>query len=502
MSKKVIEIRRGMAALLLALALSGGCILGIGGLSWMGRTVLGASKAPVTTVHESSPANLGGFANGFASVVKPALPAVVNISSSKVVKSSGNIPGFFSNDPMLRQFFNDPFGQTMNPRSERENSLGSGVIVSPDGYILTNNHVVSGASDVQVFLNDNRKFTAKVVGTDPKTDVALLKINATGLPTLPLADSSRLQVGDIVLAIGDPFGIGETVTMGIVSATGRGNLNIEPGGYEDFIQTDAAINPGNSGGALINVHGECVGINTAILSNGGGGNQGVGFAIPIGIAHGVMDQLREHGRVVRGYLGIGIQEVTPDLARAFGLSQGGGALVGDVQPDSPAARAGIASGDVILAMDGQPINNYNELRMRVSQTAPGTEIKLKIFRQGTTHEVSAKLGELSEKGVETARSEGNGAPLDGVQVQTLTPEIAGQLNLPAQAHGVVVTSVDPASRAAEAGLARGDVIQEVNRKPVTSVSEFERALTASGKQSVLMLINRGGSRIFLVVEPR
>src|SRR5205807_4852644 len=372
------------------------------------------------------------------------LPAVVNISTSKVVKSQkGGGENPFFNDPFFRQFFGNPNDGEQPPREQREHSLGSGVIVNPDGYILTNNHVVDGASDVQVTLSDKRQLKAKIVGTDPRTDIAVLKIPATGLATVTLGDSAKAKVGDIVLAIGDPFGIGETVTMGIVSATGRRDLRLEgPEGYEDFIQTDASINPGNSGGALVNTRGELIGINTAIISNGGGGNQGIGFAVPVNMARTVMEQILKTGKVSRGYLGIMIQEVTPDIAKAFNVPAAEGALVGDVSPDSPGAKAGLQKGDVITALNGQRLSDSYELRLRISQTAPGTSVKLDVYRNGQKQQMNAMLGEFPEK-TQTAENapQGEGSTLEGVQVENLNSEMAQQLNLPASTRGVVITRV-------------------------------------------------------------
>jgi serine protease Do len=480
-------------------ALAGGALLSQGFRNWTEHTVFGASKTPIAVAQNALPVSLGNFANGFSAVLKPALPAVVNISSSKMVKPGQNQMSPMFNDPFFRQFFGDQFGQ-MKPRTEREQSLGSGVIVSPDGTILTNNHVIDGASDIKVFLSDKREFKAKLIGTDPKTDIAVLKIDATNLPTLPLGDSNQLQVGDLIFAIGDPFGVGETATMGIVSATGRGNLGIE--NYEDFIQTDAAINPGNSGGAMIDIHGNLVGINTAILSHGAGGNEGVGFAIPVSMVKPVMDQIMTHGKVVRGYLGVHIQDVTPELATAFGLKQGGGVLIGDVSPDTPAARAGLKKGDVILQINGQPIDARNQLQVQIAQMAPGTPVKLQIWRNGATQNVSLNLGELPETAEKEGPGETSGGALEGVEVQNLTPDISQELNLAPGTHGVVVTSVDQASPAAAAGLSRGDVIQEVNHKPISNTGEFQQALSGADKQPVLLLVNHGGASGFVVVEPR
>jgi serine protease Do len=499
MQSKELRIRRWVATVVVLVALAGGALLSQGFRNWTQHTVFGASKTPIAITQNALPVSLGNFANGFSAVLKPALPAVVNISSSKMVKPGQNQMSPMFNDPFFRQFFGDQFGQA-KPRTEREQSLGSGVIVSPDGTILTNNHVIDGASDIKVFLSDKREFKAKLIGTDPKTDVAVLKIDATNLPTLPLGDSNQLQVGDLIFAIGDPFGVGETATMGIVSATGRGNLGIE--NYEDFIQTDAAINPGNSGGAMIDIHGNLVGINTAILSHGAGGNEGVGFAIPVSMVKPVMDQIMTHGKVVRGYLGVHIQDVTPELATAFGLKQGGGVLIGDVSPDTPAARAGLKKGDVILQLNGETVNARNQLQVQIAQFAPSTSVKLQIWRNGATQNVSLTLGELPETAEKEGPSETKDGALQGVEVQNLTPDVSQQLNLAAGTRGVVVISVDPASPAGVAGLSRGDVIQEVNHKPISSTEEFQQAVSGADKQPVLLLVNHGGASAYIVVEPR
>jgi len=506
MESRVLKIRRWVATVVVLAALAGGALLSQGTRNWTDHTVFGAPRAPIAITQNALPVSLGNFANGFSAVLKPALPAVVNISSSRVVKGGRNQMSPMFNDPFFRQFFGDQFGQG-EVRPQREQSLGSGVIVSSDGTILTNNHVIDGATDIKVFLNDKREFQAKLIGTDPKTDIAVLKIDASNLPTLPLGDSNQLQVGDLIFAIGDPFGVGETATMGIVSATGRGGFGIES--YENFIQTDAAINPGNSGGAMIDIHGNLVGINTAILSHGGGmsgqgGNEGVGFAIPVSMAKPVMDQILTHGKVVRGYLGVRIQDLTPELARAFGLKDSGGVLIGDVSSGTPAAQAGLKKGDVILQVNGQPVNASNQLRVQISQFAPGTPIKLQIWRNGGKQDVSLKLAELSEKEEKQATGETSGAALEGVQVQDLTSDISQELNLPPGTHGVVVTSVDPSSPAATAQppLNRGDVIQEINHKPVNNTSDYQQAMSGADKQPVLLLVNHGGVTGYVVVEPR
>jgi serine protease Do len=497
MESSSIRIRRWIATVVVLVAFAGGALLSQGFRNWADHTVFGSPKEPITIAQNAMPVSLGNFANGFSAVIKPALPAVVNIRTSKLVKPQASQSPLF-NDPMFRQFFGDQFGGG-KPHAEREQALGSGVIVTSDGTILTNNHVIDGASDIKVQLSDKREFQAKLVGADPKSDVAVLKIQAKDLPTLPVGDSRQLNVGDLIFAIGDPFGIGETATMGIVSATGRGQLGIED--YENFIQTDAAINPGNSGGAMIDIHGNLVGINTAILSHGSGGNEGVGFAIPMSMVKPVMDQILEHGKVIRGYLGVYIQDITPEIAKAFNYNQSGGALVGDVTPNTPGARAGLKKGDVIVKLDGQPVNSANDLRLNISQMAPGTNVKLEVWRDGKAQDFNVTLGELPEKTTaqnNDEQSESGG--LQGVEVQELTPDIAQQINVPPGTHGVVVAGVDPSSPAA-GSLTTGDVIQEINHKPINNVNDYRQAMAAIGKQqSVLLLVNHGGVTRYSVVE--
>jgi serine protease Do len=426
---------------------------------------------------------------------------VVNISSTKVIKTSGQRmdPQM---EPFFRQFFgnDNPFGggRQSGPRSQREQGLGSGVIVSPEGYILTNNHVVDGATDVRVTLSDKREFKARVVGTDAKTDIAVLKIDtADHLPSVVIGNSNNLEVGDYVLAIGNPFGLGGTVTMGIVSATGRSGLGIEA--YEDFIQTDAPINPGNSGGALVNDRGELVGINTAILANGSEGNQGIGFAVPVAVARNVMDQIMHNGKVVRAYLGVMSEQVTPALAKAFHADRVGGALVSSVSPDSPAAHAGIEKGDIILSVNGQPVADSAQLAMHISLMQPGTDVTVKVLRDGAERTVNARLAELPTETAKVDRPDhASDHAMEGVSVENVTPDTASELGLPRGASGVVVTQIDPASEAAGSGLQRGDVIQEVNRKPVHNVDDFQSALRNS-KDQTLLLVNRQGNSLYLAV---
>jgi serine protease Do len=350
---------------------------------------------------------------------------------------------------------------------------------------------------VKVTLSDKRDFKARVIGADPKTDIALLKIDASGLPAIVVGDSSKIQIGDYALAVGNPFGVGKTVTMGIVSATGRTNLGIEA--YEDFIQTDAPINPGNSGGALINDRGELVGINTAILANGSEGNQGIGFAVPVNLARTVMDQILKNGKVTRAYLGILPQDVTPAMAKAFGEKEATGALVGDVTPNSPAEKAGLLKGDIILQLNGKPVEDANQLRMSISMMSPDAAVNLKVFRNGAEREFAIKLAELPVKEASVqSGSEGAKGDLAGISVEDLDAQTARQLHVPANTAGVVVTGISPSSPAVDSGLRRGDVIQEVNRKPVRNTSEFEAAMR-NAKDQTLLLVNRQGSTIYVAV---
>ena len=486
MSTRSVWLRQKSVAAAAAL------VLGLGGLGI-------ARAGRVWNAHEPAEVRLAPAneapSKGFAPVIKKVLPAVVNISSSKVVKTPTGF-GQMPNDPFFRQFFGgDLNGYSQVPREQREQGLGSGVIVSPNGYILTNNHVVDGASDIRVTLSDKREFTGHVVGTDPKTDVAVVKIDAHDLPSLVLGDSSKVQIGDYALAVGDPFGVGQTVTMGIVSAMGRTGLGIED--YEDFIQTDAPINPGNSGGALVNDRGELIGINTAIIAHGSEGNQGIGFAVPVNLAHLVMDEILKNGKVTRAYMGIVPQDVTPSIAKAFGEQEPRGALVSQVSPDSPAAKAGLQRGDIILELNGKPVNSSNELRMTVSLMHPDAVVNLKVWRNNAVRDMSVDLGELPVKEASAQNDEnGTKSSLSGVSVQSLDADTAQQLGLPANSHGVVVTGISPSSEAADSGLQRGDVIQEVNRQPVKNTQDFERALHSSNGQN-LLLVNRQGTTMYL-----
>ena len=465
------------------------------GRGWMSDAVSAPVAVPAAPV--------AGNSSGFAPVARAAMPAVVNIATSRTVRQQGGHASPFMNDPLFRHFFGDEYFRQFNiPRERRENSLGSGVIVSADGYIVTNAHVVEKADDIKVLLSDKREFTGKVVGVDPKTDIAVIKVAARDLPTVNWGDSDAIEVGEYVLAIGNPFGLNSTVTLGIVSAIGRANMGIED--YENFIQTDAAINPGNSGGALINTRGELVGINTAIYSRTGG-YMGIGFAIPSNMAKSVMGSLVKHGKVVRGYLGVSIQDVNADIAKQFGLKRAEGALVSDVVAGSPADKGGLKSGDVITAYDGKPVDNTATLRNRVAETTVGSSVKVEAVRDGKAQTFEVKVVEqpqdMTAEG-ETARGSDKSSALAGVEVTNISPDVARRLNLPRGAQGVVVSGVESGSTAEAAGIREGDVIVELNRQPVRSAEDFRRlSAKLKGEQSALLLIVRNGGRLFVAINP-
>jgi serine protease Do len=501
-----IEIRRWVAVTALVVALIGG-----GLVAW--SVADRDTKVPIF-VSTAQAASDSGPMSSFSGVVKRTAPAVVNISTTTIIRAADQSqrnprgrqqqPSPFFDDPMLREFFGEgPWNQV--PRDRRESSLGSGVIVSPDGYLLTNSHVVEGATTVRVTLADRREFTAKIIGTDPQTDVAVIKIDATKLPVLPLSGAIP-EVGDLALAIGNPFGVGQTVTMGIVGATGR-NLGGRIEAYEDFIQTDAAINPGNSGGALVNTRGELIGINTAILSGGmSRGNMGIGFAIPVTMARNIMDQLIRTGKVTRGFIGATLQDVDTNLAKAFQLPNTDGAVITSVEPDAPAQRAGLREGDVITHINGESVIDVQNLRNRIAALSPGSNVKLRVVRGGKPTELAVTLAERpADTEARGGRAPRPGEPggarsgLEGVEVQELTPAIARQLRIPADVTGIVVTDVGEASAAAEAGLRRGDVIEQVNRQDVRTMADFNRLVRQSSGTTLLM-VNRGGARAFVAIE--
>jgi serine protease Do len=479
-------------------------VLTLGGV--VGVLTVGQGR-PVITVAATSP-ELARLGETFAPIVQAQAPAVVNISSSKEVRGPEHDVGPLLQDPVFRRFFGEQFPELFRaPKERMQRSLGSGVIVSADGYILTNNHVVENAQDIRISLNDTREFTGRVVGADPKTDLAVVKIDQSGLHPITFGDSKTVRPGDIALAIGNPFGLGGTVTMGVISATGRGGLGIEE--IEDFIQTDAAVNPGNSGGALVNTRGELIGINTAILSPSGG-NLGIGFAVPVSLARDVMDQIIRTGKVTRAWLGVALQEVTADIAATFHLDKPRGALVADVEERSPASTAGIQTGDIILAIDQKPVTDARSLQLALGQMTPGKAVRLTVFRNGQERDVNVTLSEQPAQTERGSRPRGSRQPSSaaprggpefrGLSVQTLDPNMAAQLGLSAKTQGVIVTDVEPGSAADDAGLQHGDVILETNRQPVRNPSEFEAAMSKNSDSGVVLLVNRGGRTHYVTIR--
>jgi serine protease Do len=440
-------------------------------------------------------------------VAAVATPSVVNISTTRVIKSREEAPFDLFDDPFFRRFFGDQFQHPNIPKEHKEQSLGSGVIVSEDGYIVTNNHVIEKAQEIKVLLSNKKDYTAKLIGADPKTDIAVIKIDVKGLTALPWGDSNKLKVGEIVFAIGNPFGLNQTVTMGVISAVGRANVGIAD--YEDFIQTDSAINPGNSGGALINARGELIGINTAILSRTGG-YQGIGFAVPSIMARQVMDSLVKYKKVVRGWLGVSIQEVTSDLAEQFGVKDLKGALVSGVMKGSPAEKAGIKQGDVILQYNGKVVEDTGHLRNMVSQTPIGTKVQVKVLRQKKEVDVEVAIAELPKKMAE-APSRNTGEPdenqeessaLTGLVVRELTPDLAAHLGIDENENGVVVVKVDPDSKLYEAGIRPGDIVLQINQKNISTIEDYKKAASKiRQKERVLLLIRRKGEDLFVSVKP-
>ncbi len=457
-----------------------------------------ANPAPVTVAADAGQGRI--VTQGFADVVSKVTPAVVTIRTER------------SASPQLTQLpegfpFGEMFGQR-GPRGGRQapaplqRGLGSGVIVSTDGYILTNNHVVEKSARIQVELSDRRVLDATLIGADEPSDLAVIKVDATSLPVMAIGDSSAMRVGDLVLAIGNPLGVGQTVTMGIVSAKGRAT-GFGDGSYEDFLQTDAAINQGNSGGALVNGAGELVGINSQILSPSGG-NIGIGFAVPSNMAKNVMDQLVSNGRVHRGRLGVTVQGVTGDLAAGLGLDKAEGALVSEVTPGGAAAKAGLKRGDVILSYQGRAVVDTNAFRNEIAGTKPGSPVTLQVLREGKSSEVKATLEEMAVATEAANRSERGGrggSGKFGMTVEPLTPEIANRLELDTDVQGVVITDVDPSGAAASAGLQEGDVIQQINGRSVRSVEQVRSGLDAALDKPVVLLVARGGSSLFVPLRP-
>ena len=462
------------------------------------------------------------FAQGFGEIVKKASPAVVNIAITG--GGEGRREG---RRPMPPGPFGGPPGEEPpggeppvppplppgppGPHGRPDQSAGSGVIFDANGYIVTNNHVVEGAKQITVTLSDRREFPAKIIGADPKTDLAVVKIEARDLPALKWADYDKLQVGDVVLAIGSPFGLSSTVTLGIISALGRGNVGIAD--YEDFIQTDAAINPGNSGGALVNMNGELIGINTAIFSRTGG-SEGIGFAIPSSIALDIVDSLTKTGKVVRGWMGVAIQEITPALAKSFKLpEQRKGVLISDVNENGPSHAAGIKRGDVVVSFNGRDVQSVSQLRNLVARTVVGRDAEIKILRDGKEQTLKVKVAERPTDEMLARKEPAPSAPaetikppdnvLAALKVQALDAATMSQLNIPAKTTGVVIAAVAAGTSAEEAGIQRGDVIQEINHEPVKNVDDYQKAAAKVKKDEMaVLLLSRQGNNLFVAVNPK
>jgi serine protease Do len=469
--------------------------LGISGsLDWLAPSRAVNLLGDAGTVDSRGSGGLPDFVN----LAKKIKPLVVNISTTQVSEARGSQQEFgnpFGEEDPFNDFWRRFFGGPMPRGPQRQRSLGSGFVIDSDGSILTNNHVVENASKIVVKLSDDQEYEAKIIGRDQKTDIAVIKINAKGnLPAANRGDSDQLEVGEWVVAIGHPFGLDSTVTSGIVSAKGR---HIGQGPYDNFIQTDASINPGNSGGPLLNLRGEVIGINTAIFSRTGG-NIGIGFAIPINLVKEVLPQLRGKGKVTRGYLGVLIQKVTPEIAESLGMERGYGALVANVSKDGPADKAGVKVGDVITEFDGKEVKDSGDLPIIVARTPVDKRVKMKVLRDKKEAVLNVAVGELKDEEVVAAVPEKGEL---GLTVQRLTPQMAESLGLE-KSEGVVVTAVEPSSTADEAGIRRGDIILEVDRKAVRNMDDYKKAIAGARKgRGVLFLVRRGDSTLFLALKP-
>jgi serine protease Do len=482
----------------LAVFLLGGMLMGGGAaiVSSVHASDQESKAKPISLIVDNRPLPTDVKQNtSFAPIVKKVAPSVVKIEVKIGAKEQSQSPmNGMPDDPFFRQFFGN-----RKMYSPPEHGVGSGVIVTKDGYILTNNHVVDDADEVKVTLTDGREFTAKVIGKDPKSDVAVVKIDAHDLPAITFADSDKCEVGDLVLAIGNPFAIGQTVTRGIVSATDRSAMDLD---YEDFIQTDAAINPGNSGGALVDADGRLIGINTAIYSRSGG-NQGIGFAIPTDLAKGVMESLIQYGKVTRGYLGVRIQDINPTLARQFHLKNDHGALVADVSPNSPAEKAGLKSSDVITKFDGKDVLDSRHLKLEVARVAPGQKVDVTVLRDGSPETLSVRVKELPGSEAVAKNDDNNSDTSDtlkGVAVTDLDSQARQQFSIPEKVKGAVVTQVDPGSAAAEAGLKPGDVIMEINRHSVKDADDAVKLTEHVKDKTTLLRVWSGDGSRFVVVD--
>ncbi len=490
-----MKFRTGIKVSILVLA---GIIVGLGlsiSLNNNRSSLAENNRVPLETREE-----LNRISSAFSDLAASVSPSVVNIATTKIAPRKQQPMYDFYDHPFFRRFFDEPGLPETPPEERRTSALGSGVIVSGNGHILTNNHVIDAAEEIIVTLHDKRTFTAELIGADPKTDLALIKIEAIDLPALALNDEYDLQAGELVVAVGIPFGLSHTVTMGIVSAVGRSNVGIVD--YEDFIQTDAAINPGNSGGALVNSGGDLIGINTAIFSTSGG-NMGVGFAIPARMAKAVMESLLEHGKVIRGWLGVSIQDITPQLAEYFDLKKQHGALISGVLQDSPAAEAGLRQRDIVVSFNGAAVESSADLKNQVAATAPGTEVTLTVIRDQERVEVEVVLGELQpEKSAPEFKTGESADPGNffGAHLQELDDELKQQLMIPEKVHGVLVAGVEADTPAAEVLRAK-DVIMEINREEIRGLEDVKSVSSGLGSDdNILLLIFRGGGSLYVTLK--
>lgn len=501
--KKSMKFR--LASIVGILALAGSAIA----FSQASDSKTNSEESSLKVVVDKTPINRDGRSiTSFAPVVKMVAPSVVNIFTTTTPRRQDYREIPFLNDPLFRRFFGDDFGngngrRGIQPRAQKQHGLGSGVIVTHDGYILTNNHVVENVDEVKVALTGSgEQFPAKIIGTDPKTEVAVLKIEGNDLPFIELGDSENIEVGDLVLAVGNPFGIGQTVTMGMISALGRNRRALDLD-YQDFIQTDAAINPGNSGGPLVDAEGRLIGLNTFIVSRSGG-SEGIGFAIPVNMARSVMENLVQHGRVIRGYLGVWMQDITPALAQQFDLDEPHGVVVTDVVPRSPAEKAGFEPGDVIIEYLGKTVRDGRHLKFQVGDTEPDVTVPVKILRDGRTKLLEVTLNELEDSDPTAASRQQNSRSdetLQGVTVGDIESSVRRQLRLPRNLKGALVTAVEEDSAAYEAGLRQGDVILEINRSRVSDAQEAVELSELIEENTVLLRIwSRGGFRYVVVDE--
>jgi serine protease Do len=485
-------------------AIVGAALIGSGTVAFSaGSANDNSQKPPLSIKTDNAPIDRDPkLGNSFAPIVQKVIPSVVQVDVTGKSANGTNL-GSSEMQDQLRKFFGRGFQIPEQPETQNQKALGSGVIISTDGYILTNNHVVENSKTIQVTLNDGRKLSAKVIGTDPQTDVALLKIDASNLEPITLADSDSAQVGDVVLAIGDPFGIGTTVTEGIISAKNRTRVT-SGDADEDFIQTDAAINPGNSGGALVDIEGRLIGINTSILSRSGG-NQGIGFAVPANLCRWVADSLITKGKVERGYLGVHIQTLTPELAKAFKVNRAQGAVVIDVTPNSAAEQAGFKSGDVVVEFNNRPIDSADQLKLQVAETPPGSAIPVQVDRSGQVMNLNVTLKELTADGLaknEPSVKRGDHDALTGVEVASLDRDARDELRIPNTVRGTLITQVEPSSAAYEAGLRENDVILEINRQPIQSTEDFTKATTGKGGggETLVKIWSQNGTHYVAVQE--